>query len=357
MTRQLPTAEQQMQESARIAITQVEPPSCGVDTREPLVPTVRAGKPGLTALGKGHHPGATIPDDTLPGLNSIGFWDSTRPQDWGPNARQSEGVEIHFVETGNLAFMADGCRFHLRPGDLTITRPGQLRRLGDPYIGPGRVHWLIMDVGLGRPDDQWHWPGWVTLTPKDLAELTHKLRHEKMPVRKSTPEIARLFQQIARCVVQWRAPHSVSRMIANLNQLLVSLLDMPVTQRLTESSDRDPRGRVVELFLKGLKENHAGCQEFKTLEEMAAHCGMGITSFAKYTRESVNVGPMEFLKQCRLNHAAKQLLEQPGASITDISFSNGFNSSQYFATCFRRQFGMSAREFASKQRAVRSEYR
>jgi AraC family L-rhamnose operon regulatory protein RhaS len=77
---------------------------------------------------------------------------------------------------------------------------------------------------------------------------------------------------------------------------------------------------------------------------------MGITSFAKYTREFANVGPMEFLKRCRLNHAARQLREQPRASITDICFSNGFNSSQYFATCFRKLFKMSPREFVSKQR-------
>src|SRR6266446_8254175 len=78
------------------------------------------------------------------------------------------------------------------------------------------------------------------------------------------------------------------------------------------------------------------------------HCGMGITSFAKHTRQCVNLSPMEFLKQCRLNHAAKQLREQPGASITEICFSNGFNSSQYFATCFRKCFNMSPREFALK---------
>ncbi len=68
---------------------------------------------------------------------------------------------------------------------------------------------------------------------------------------------------------------------------------------------------------------------------------MGVTSFTKYTRELVNASPMEFLKQCRLNHAAKQLRQRPNISITEVCFSNGFNSSQYFATCFRKQFKMS----------------
>jgi AraC family L-rhamnose operon regulatory protein RhaS len=171
-----------------------------------------------------------------------------------------------------------------------------------------------------------------------------------MPVCKSTPEIARIFQQIATGVSEWKRQHSVSRMIANLNQLFVSFLDMPVTQKLTESSGEDSRLRVVELFLKSLEENRATCQEIKTLQDMATICGMGITSLAKYTRASVNVGPMEFLRQCRLNHAAQQMCKQPGASITEIGFSNGFNSSQYFATCFRKQFKMSPSEFVSRQR-------
>jgi AraC-like DNA-binding protein len=170
-------------------------------------------------------------------------------------------------------------------------------------------------------------------------------------VCKSSSETVRIFQQLARCVVQWGEPHSVSRTIANLNQLFVNLLETPAKQSLSESSDGGPGRRVVELFLKDLDRNPANYQEIKTLREMAEHCGMGITSFAKYTRELVNVGPMEFLKQCRLNCAAKQLREQPGVSITDVCFSNGFNSSQYFATCFRKQFKMSPSEFVSKQRS------
>src|SRR6266446_7570455 len=339
-----------MQNNGANAMRQDQPQGCGIDVCEPQVLAVRTGKIRPTALKKGHYPGVTLLNDTLPGLNSVGFWDCAGPQDWGLDTHRNEGVEIHFVETGNMVFVSDGRRFHLCPGDFTITRPGQLHKLGDPHIGPGRVHWLNIDVGVRSPDDQWRWPCWVTLTPRDLAELTHKCRHNEMPVCKSTPEIAQIFQQIAMCVVQWKTPHSVSRMIANLNQLFVSFLDMPVTQRLIQSSDRGSSRRVVELFLKGLEEHQANCEEFRTLPQMAKHCGMGITSFAKHTRECVNVGPMEFLKQCRLNHAARQLREKPGASITEICFSNGFNSSQYFATCFRKRFHMSPREFVLKQR-------
>lgn len=327
-------------------------PSWDVDTCEAQVLAAQTGKIRMTALTKGHYPGIAIPNNTLPGLNSIGFWDGAGQQNWGVDAHRNEGVEIHFVETGNMVFMADERRFSLNAGDLTITRPWQLHQLGDPYIGPGRVHWMILDVGVRNLNDQWRWPGWVTMTPGDLAELTHKLRRNKMPVCKSTSEIARIFQQIAACVGQWQTPHCVSRLTAHLNQLFVSFLDIPTTQTIGESSDQNSNRRVVELFLKGLENNPANLQDVGTLKEMAQQCEMGITSFAKYTREIVNVGPMEFLKQCRLNHAAQQLREKPDASITDVCFSNGFNSSQYFATCFRKQFKMSPSEFVAQQRSI-----
>ena len=244
-----------------------------------------------------------------------------------------------------MAFMTDRQQFDLHPGDFTVTKPWQLHKLGDPNIGPGRIHWLIIDVGAKAPEDRWRWPDWVTLTEDDLAELGQQLRHNQKAAWKAWPAMVRLFQQIARNIVDWNKPHSVSRMIANLNQLLVSLLEVLVEQQSVENPDRSFSRQAVEQFLKELETNHAKCLEIQTLDEMARRCGLGITAFAKYTRELVNVGPMKYLKQCRLNHAAQQLREQPDASITDICFSNGFNSSQYFATCFRQHFRMSPREF------------
>jgi AraC family L-rhamnose operon regulatory protein RhaS len=336
-------------ESRIRSLTLERTPDRDIDTCSAQILAAQTGKIQLTALSKGHYPGITISNDTLPGLNTIGFWDGSAPQDWGIDAHQNESIEIHFVETGNMAFSVDGRQFNLGPGDLAVTRPGQLHQLGDPHIGPGRVHWLTLDVGVKNTTDQWRWPDWVMLTAADLAELTHKLQRNKMPVRQSTPEIARIFQQLAACVVQWKNPHSVSRMMAYLNQLFVSLLDLPVTAKTGERPVRNSDRQVVELFLKGLRENSSNCEEIKSLKQMAEHCGMGVTSFAGHTRELVNVGPMEFLKQCRLNHAAKQLRERSGVSITEVCFSNGFNSSQYFATCFRKQFKMSPSEFVSQQ--------
>src|SRR6266850_6568854 len=198
-----------MQQNAASVMTRYQPPGCGLDICEPRILAVRTGRIKRPPLGDSDCAGVTIPNDTLPGVNSVGFWDAAGPRDQGIDTHRNEGIEIHFVETGSLVFLADERRFTLGPGDFTITIPGQLHKFGDPHIGPGRVHWLNIDVGVRKPADPWRWPGWLALTPGDLAELTQKCRHNKMPVHKSTPEIARIFQQIAACVVQWKTPHAV----------------------------------------------------------------------------------------------------------------------------------------------------
>src|SRR5947207_7258239 len=103
-----------------------------IDTCKPQIRAVEQGKIKLHALTKGHYPGAKFSPHILPGLNSIGFWDGTGRQDWGLDEHRNEGVEMAFLETGKMAFTVDQNRFELGPGSLTITRPWQLHKLGDP---------------------------------------------------------------------------------------------------------------------------------------------------------------------------------------------------------------------------------
>jgi AraC family L-rhamnose operon regulatory protein RhaS len=99
------------------------------------------------------------------------------------------------------------------------------------------------------------------------------------------------------------------------------------------------------MFFRELKEGRIDIGEQWTLDRMAAQCSMGVTAFSKYCRELVNTGPMEFLNQCRLERAAQQLRSRRELSITEIAFANGFNSSQYFATRFRRRYRVSPSHF------------
>lgn len=299
---------------------------------------MREGKIEIHALSKGHYPGRRMNSNDLPGMVNLGFWDCRKSQDWGLQSHRNEGLEIVFLETGAMGFEVDGKSYDLHAGSLTITRPWQLHRLGNPNIGLGRLHWIILDVGVRRPNQEWNWPSWLLLSPNDLAELTRKLRRGENSVWMANARVREVFRELADCVMRWQEPRMTSRLAIAVNRLLMEVLEVVVEQQSDESADLETRSRTVDLFLKDLALNPASSAEAWSLASMAEHCGLGITSMAKYCRKLVNNGPMAYLNLCRLEHSAQILKHDRTVSVTEVAMMTGFNSSQYFATLFQRQY-------------------
>lgn len=316
-----------------------------IDTFAPQLKALREGKIEMHALTKGYYPGRRMNSNILPGLASVGVWSCRGPQDWGLDVHRNEGMEIVFLETGGMGFTVDGRTHQLHAGSLTVTRPWQLHKLGDPNIGRGRLYWLILDVGVRRPNQEWSWPSWVVLSARDLAELTRKLRHGEQSVWTAYARMREVFRELADCVVHWKEPRMASRLAVAVNRILLALLDALAEPQVGESPELVSRRRTVELFLKDLAENPASSAEPWTIETMARQCGMGITAMAKYCSELVNNGPMAYLNLCRLEHAARALRERLEISVTGIAMESGFNSSQYFATSFRKRYQMTPLEW------------
>ncbi len=279
-----------------------------------------------------------MPANLLPRLNSIGFWSAGGAQDWGEDPHRNEGVEIVYLETGSMVLTLGEKSFELAAGDFTVTRPWQLHKFGAPNIGPGRLHWFIIDVGVRRPQQNWVWPDWVALTKPDRAELTRRLRRSETPVWKGNSAMAHSFRELADVIVDWNKPRAVSRLVIALNRALLGVLDALSTQPGRPAPRLASNRRKVELFLRDLEQGRIDVSEPWTLERMAERCGMGVTAFSQYTREIANVGPIEFLNRRRLDLAMQKLKTNGSRTITEIAFACGFNSSQYFATCFRRRF-------------------
>jgi len=246
-----------------------------------------------------------------------------------------------------MDYSVDEKKFKLRAGQFTITRPWQLHRLGAPNIGPGRLHWLILDVGVRRPHQPWRWPKWAVLAPEDLTELTSRLRHSDNPVWCATPAIAQIFRELSRNITNWEKPHSVSRLSANLNQLLVGILDALASQPTHENKGLISRRETTQIFLDDLESGRLDPGDNWTLGKMAAHCDMGITAFSQHCRALVNTGPVAFLNNCRLDKAARLLCSLQQFTVTEVALACGFNSSQYFATHFKRKFKKTPSELQS----------
>lgn len=318
------------------------------DSCRPLVDAVSSGRVKVEALRHGHYPGKVLPAGALPGIKMVGFWDAKGEQEWGLSWHRNEGVEFTFLESGNLEFAAESRKYTLRPDDLTVARPWQLHRVGDPYVAPSRLVWLILDVGVRRPNQDWKWPSWVMLSQPDREELTNILRHNEQPVWNAATDLRRCFHEIAQCVEADLDGSKVSRLTLRINDMLLLLLEMFRTKKVRLDSSLSSTRRTVQLFLNDLQKHPENLEEEWNLEGMAASCGLGVTQFVHHVRSVTNMSPMSFLSHCRVELAVKILRERPAESVTSVAMQCGFSSSQYFATVFARRYGCSPSEYRSR---------
>jgi len=312
------------------------------DSCRALVRAAEAGDVRFEALARGTYPGHPIPASVLPGLRSVGYWDATHKQTWGLPVHRNEGIELTFMASGGIAATVEDRAVRLDHDHLLVTRPWQPHRLGDPHIDAGKLIWLILDVGVRHPHQEWRWPDWVVLTDGDLEQLTTYLRHNEQYVWPGTDDIRRSFLRLAEAVASDQDGSNYSRLAVMVNELLLSLLDLLRSRQVALRESLTSTERSVRLFLAELDIALAFPW---TLESMAESSGLGVTRFVHYCRKLTNMPPVKYLNHLRLRHAAHQLVAQPRHPITRIAFESGFSSSQYFANAFRREFGCSPRSY------------
>jgi AraC family L-rhamnose operon regulatory protein RhaS len=316
-----------------------------VDSNLPQRQAMAAGKIRLWALTHGHYPGHPLPPMALPGLSNVGHLDARGEQDWGLEPHRNEGIEISLLETGHMGFTVDGREYRLAGGDVTVTRPWQLHCLGNPHLGVGRFHWLILDVGVRRPHQRWTWPAWIMLSDAERRELTAALQRTERWVWKSTPDLSHAFREVAHCVEHYSTDRPLTRLKLHVNHLLLSLLEAIRAQRDADAPAEPDGQQAVETFLHQLRDRADLAAQHWTAARMAQQCSMGTTKFAELCRKLTNSSPWDYLIECRLQAAARQLRQTPQRSITDIALAHGFSTSQYFATCFRKRFHCTPRAY------------
>jgi AraC family L-rhamnose operon regulatory protein RhaS len=346
----IPLAGERMPKTSGPAIFLGAGEAYHADRCEPLRAAARRGELRFAALVHGEYPGRTMPADLLPEVSSVGFWDATAAQSWGLGWHRNEGIELTFLARGRTEFLVDQETYQLESGQLTVTRPWQCHQVGNPNIGPSRLCWLILDVGVRRPNQFWKWPSWMILSPPDLARLTALLSQNEQPVWRASDEVAACFERLAAMAQSPEPRKAQTRLQLYINELLIALGELLEAHEVTLDARLVSTQRTVELFLQALPEHLA---EPWTLDKMAYQCGLGASAFAAYCRRITNLTPARFLVQCRVQAAKQLLVQKPGWSITDVALACGFQTSQYLSTVFRQKTGGTPRAWREAAGAAR----
>ncbi len=308
------------------------------DTCEPLKQAAVRGELTLVACGRDSYPGQPLPDGTLQEVRSLGYWDAAAQQSWGLDWHYNEGIEFTYLARGKTRFQVDKEEYLLKHGDLTITRPWQVHRVGNPHISACRLYWLILDVGVRRPNQQWCWPRWLVSSDSDIECLTIMLSHNEQPVWSANAEIETYFEKLVEAATQ----SNESRVKLSISGLLVAITELLQNSHPSLDTRLSSAQRTVELFLASLPETLDQPWE---LSSMAATCGLGRSRFTHYCKEITNMSPIEYLTTCRVEKAAWMLKNLNSSTITEVAFTCGFESSQYFARIFHLYKGCSPSAF------------
>ena len=71
---------------------------------------------------------------------------------------------------------------------------------------------------------------------------------------------------------------------------------------------------------------------------------MSPSSLYKKMKEYSGLSPMEYVMKVRL-HRAVELLKDDSVSVQEVASAVGFNTHSFFSECFKREFGMTPRQW------------
>jgi YesN/AraC family two-component response regulator len=146
--------------------------------------------------------------------------------------------------------------------------------------------------------------------------------------------------------------------MAHLNQTVASVLQKGlfttdetlghIKQTLARSKrlGSDSRRMVFEVvsFI------HGHFAEPVSREQMASLVGVSARHLTRCFHQEMGISPITYLNRYRIKQA-KQMLQAGNQNITQIATAVGFSSSNYFTDAFRRETGMSPRDYQHRQQA------
>jgi len=147
-------------------------------------------------------------------------------------------------------------------------------------------------------------------------------------------------------------PYNTTELLVRIKNLILQRINLQL--RFHEEIIVQPSYITVtpvdKLFLQhaiAIVEKHIDDFDLET-QFLADEIGMSRMNVHRKLKALTAQTPSQFICSIRLKRAA-QLLKQHSGNVTEVAYDVGFNSSSYFAKCFRTEFGTSPSEFAKCQ--------
>lgn len=261
-------------------------------------------------------------DIEIPQVKKIGRYRYIRAHEGLKPHRHKDSMEICYLAKGEQIYEVEGVEYSISGGDVFLTFPNEMHGTGKFPEEKGMLYWLILEI----LDDQKAFFDQKGETAQNFRDMLIS-----MPSRCFTgSNILKYYidEIIEYCMDKTRP----LRQVAVESLILSFLLEVISCSRNQDDENISPAiQRVKEYIQENLDQDIS-------VEDMAEISGLSTYWFKEKFKKETGYSPADFVSRRKIEEAKKYLVS--GAkSITDIAFSLGFSSSQYFATVFKRYTG------------------
>ncbi|HWY30697.1 MAG TPA: AraC family transcriptional regulator [Candidatus Acidoferrum sp.] len=270
----------------------------------------------------------------LPELPIFGWlrFHSTLPGALQPD-RHPEAFEIHYMVRGHLRWRVEEEQYEFSTGRVFIIRPNELHGGDEGSIQPCEHYWFrIQFPGKGALP---------SLTVQETQGLRDAYEHLINRTFTGSPEVKDFLERLLE--EHHRGPSEQSVLMARsmLHALLITILrDHNRHQQATQQKPMVTwRVRRTLEWLEGrIFESEV------RLDAVASNVGLSPAGLRARFKAETGYTLHEYLIHRRVEEAHRRL-SSTDEDITNIAHKLGFSSSQYFATVFRRETGMTPGEY------------
>lgn len=274
------------------------------------------------------------PTQLLPEVVIFGWlrFHSTLPGALKPD-RHPDAFEIHYMVRGHLRWRVEEDQHEFSTGRVFIIRPNELHGGDEGSIQPCEHYWFRIRF----PEKG----ALSSLTATETQALREAYEHLKNRTFAASPEVKDFFERLLEEHRQGPSEQGLLMARSMLHALLITILRDE--QRCSQAAKPKP---LVTWHVRRTLEWLEGkiFESDVRLDAVASNVGLSPAGLRARFKAETGYTLHEYLVHRRVEEAERHLAGTD-EDITDIAHNLGFSSSQYFATVFRRETGMTPGEY------------
>lgn len=247
----------------------------------------------------------------------------------GPH-HHGPAYELCLIRHGSVNWWVGDEQVTVSPGQLYLTRPRELHGAQRAVMDPCELYWIGFVLDRRR--------GSLGLSPREARSLDDGFATMKSRVAPASGDMADHYEGILAAIEAGDV-----RAAARIRSHLLLLLEAAILAYASAAEpDCSPRIAAAREWLAA-NAHDPSC----SIAEAAARTGLAASRFRSVFAAETGFSPQEYLLRQRIDRA-KRMLSETDAPIIEIALSSGFNSSQYFATAFKRAVGVTPRAWRAQ---------